>query len=1128
MQKTAYCHRYAMPVSYPVASSAEETIINQILRIMRLTVLFFIVCCVHVSANTFSQTLTLSGKDLPLKHVFSEIKKQTGYVVFFSLDDLNRTQPVSVDATDMHLTDFLDLILKDQPLNYRIADKSIILVKGKPKAVPWTSPDMLPQLPVEGQVTDLGGLPLSGASVRVRGAKDGKMTDKNGRFAIKAAEGDELIISFVGYKDVTVKVKNGTFVSTDPDVVVNGSVIRMTFSQTALQEIVVNKGYYSTSQRLNTGNVSKVKGEDIRKQPIANPILSLQGRVPGLYVAQGSGVPGSYVTVRLRGQNSIASGNDPLYILDGVPFNATGVSRVSGVGGGSNSPFSTIAMSDIESIEVLKDADATAIYGSRGANGVILITTKKGRSGKTRVDVDLSHGFSKASNFLPLMDTKQYLAMRREAFANDGAVPGPTDYDLNGTWDTTRYTDWQKLLIGNTGYLTNAQISVSGGTAQTRFLLGGGYRRESTIFAGNFSDKRISLHSNIQHNSVNQLFRLDFSTSYTRNFSALPQTDFLLNYVRMVPNAPELYLPNGELNWAGGTWENPMAETRRRARSQVENLVSNLVLGYTILPGLQLQLTGGYNRQQADESSITPFSSYNPSYAYIANILRNNTVSNGTVQTWNLEPQLNYSQFVGPGKLDVLIGSTFQEQTQNIITSFISNFPDDVSVENPSAGTDIFPSGYVNTIYRHNAIFGRLNYNLYDKYLFNITARRDGSSRFGPGKRFGNFGALGAAWIFSEEYTVRKHLPFLSYGKLRASIGSTGLEKASDYEYLSTYSYNNASGYLNTIGLYPTQLTNPDYAWEVNKKIEGGLDLGFAKDRILAGAVYYRNRTSNQLVGYPLPGITGFSSITYNLPAVVQNTGFELELNTKNIQGKDFTWTTSFNISFPRNKLVSYPNIEGSSYAHRYKVGMPLFTGYYIRSLGVDPQTGTFTFEDKNKDGVLSYPEDYSFTLGAGYQRYFGGLTNTFTYKGLQLDFLFFYINRRGYRPHTGLPGYFAGGGQANQTSWVTERWQKPGDIKPYQPYSQQWPNPRSEAHVTLLNNSDYNIVDIAYIRLRNLTLSYTLPDRLKQLLKMQDARIYMMGQNLFTLTDFRGYDPETSTNIPPLRNFTFGLQVSF
>lgn len=1127
--KQAPQHSPDLPKRRFDASLKTKGLRTKICRIMRITAFILLTCCLHVSASTFSQTVTLSGTDLSLKAIFAEVKKQTGYVVFTGKDLLLDTRTVSMAVKDMPLRDFLELILKGQPMDYKLVDQTIILVK-KNSSTASLSATILPPVDISGQVIGVNGALLSGASVRIKGTVEGKMTNAAGRFSIKISEGDELIISFVGYLEVVTKMVNGSLISIKGGKVIagsNGFIIRMTPSETSLQEVVVNKGYYSTSQHLNTGNVTKITGDNINKQPIADPIQALQGQVPGLFIQQSSGVPGSSPTVRLRGQNSIASGNDPLYIVDGVPFNSQTLTLLYGAT--SNlSPFSTIAMTDIESVDILKDADATAIYGSRGANGVILITTRKGKAGKTKVDLNVSQGFSKVNRFLPLMNTQQYLAMRREAFANDNAMPGPTDYDLNGAWDTTRYTDWQKFIIGNTSRLFNAQVSVSGGNTQTQFLVGGGYRRETTIFPGDFNDKKISGHASITHTSENQRFRLQFTNSFMRNINDVPRTDFQLSFLRMAPNGPALYTENGELNWENDTWDNPLGQLQQTATSTTENLVSSMTLSYMLLPGLQLQTTAGYNSQQMVQVFLTPFSSVRPSYIAFANSIRAHERGDSKVSTWNIEPQLNYSRMIGLGKLDALVGVTFQQRKTEAISINVRNFPNDAAIENITAGLerDLGSYNFKNVSYFHNAVWGRLNYNLFDKYLFNATARRDGSSRFGPGKRFGNFGAIGAAWIFSQEPFVRNNIPFLSYGKLRGSFGTTGLEKSSDYEYLSTYSYYN-SPYLGSIGLYPTQLTNPDYAWEVNKKTEGGLELGFAKDRILLSGTYYRNRTRNQLVGYPLPGITGFTSVLFNLPAVVQNTGLELELNTLNIQSKSLTWRTSINISFPRNKLVSYPNIEGSPYARRYKVGESLFVLYYMKWTGVDPQTGLFTYEDLNGDNTPSYPDDYQFFTGGGYQQYYGGITNSFSWKEFQLNFLVTYAKKNNYRFNHGIPGGFAGGSQANQPVWVLSRWQKPGDISEYQPFIQGWSGPHANAAINTLNSTNYNLVDASYLRLRNAMLSYTLPEKWRRSLQLDGASIYVQGQNLFVLTNYQGVDPEVTGSIPPLRNFTFGLQIT-
>ena len=510
------------------------------------------------------------------------------------------------------------------------------------------------------------------------------------------------------------------------------------------------------------------------------------------------------------GQNSIANGNDPLYIIDGVPFSSVSLSssniaigslpipgsNISNTNGGGLSPFNGLNPADIESIEVLKDADATAIYGSRGANGVILITTKRGKAGAMQLDMNVYSGAGEVTRMIHLLNTSQYLEMRREAFKNDGlAFPtiatalSDNNYDINGFWDTTRYTNWQKVMIGNMANFTNAQGSVSGGSANTQFVVGGGYSKQGTAFIGNFSDQKSSVRVNLTHASTDQRFHLQMGASYVYDNNDLPSNDFT-SFITLAPDAPVLYSGNGNLNWAiyNGTATfnpNPVALTLQSAKASSSNLISNLNLSYQILPGLQLKSEFGYNKEEMNQTFVSPGAVIAPPYsiplyAYIE-------FANTTFTTWIIEPQLDYQHKIGLGEIEALAGSTFQQNIHNSLGQSAKDFTSDALINDPAAASQLSLQGDNYSLYRYDAIYGRVGYNYDGKYIVNFTARRDGSSRFGPGKQFGNFGAAGVGWIFSKERFFANNFSLLSFGKLRASYGITGNDQITNYQFLSTY-----------------------------------------------------------------------------------------------------------------------------------------------------------------------------------------------------------------------------------------------------------------------------------------------------------------------------------------------------
>jgi len=1094
------------------------------LRIMKVIIVIMTAFLMQVSASTRAQQLTLKGDNLTLKQIFLQIRKQTGYTVLYKSNEISKAKSVDLSMTAVPLEDALKQILSGQDLEYAIKIKAIIITQKEEPSFLGRLAGLFDRIDVRGRVFDETGQGLAGATVIIVGGGGNTKTDQNGEFYFRDVdENSTLRISYVGYKEVELRIRKQLS-------------IQMKLATSDLQEVVVNKGYYNTTKALNTGSVSKISGDDIAKQPVSDPVMALEGRVSGLYISQQSGIPGAAMKVRLRGQNSIANGNDPLYVIDGVPFESQSLTT-SSVGGGavgnpSNnflggnyglSPFNNLSSSNIESIEVLKDADATAIYGSRGANGVILITTKNGRAGKTKVDLNIYSGIGKVTNKLSLMNSQQYLEIRNEAFKNDGITPGPNDNDVNGKWNNNGYTDWQKVLIGETAHFTNAQASISGGDVNTQFLISGGFSTQGTVFPGDYTDKKSSLNFNLNHSSQDRKFKAHLSASYINDNNILPTTDFTGN-IKLAPTTPDLYNEGGELNWQNNTFTNPLSILEQSSAAVTNNLLGNLNLSYEILKGLTVQANLGYNHIELNQDNLYPLSSYNPSFSSFS-FLRKHEFGSSDVKNWILEPQLNYVKQIGKGKLNILLGSTFRENIQTSIGQEASDFATDALIQNISSAANLYLNGNNYSQYKYNAIFGRINYNWEDKYLINFTARRDGSSRFGESNQFGNFGAIGAGWIFSKEMFFQRHLPFMSFGKLRASYGITGNDQISDYQYLSTYS-NTFTQYQGISNLSPTRIPNPYFGWESVKKLEFGLETGFLNNNISFNINYYRNRTGNQLVGYPLPSFVGFQSVQYNLPATVQNTGFEFDINTVNFNRGSFNWRTSANLTLPKNKLVAYPNLEGAaSYKNRYVIGESIFVNKYYHYTGVNPQTGLYTVQDVNGDGSITDPEDKQ-TVKEISQKFFGGLQNMLSFKGFELDFLIQFVKQTGLSYRSLFP-VRAGNINQNLTVDYLQRWEKPGDITDFQKVSTN-SGDADRAQSNYLS-SDASIVDASYLRLKSVSISYGLPKLWLNKVRISNAKLYILGQNMFTLTNYKGLDPETQTlGLPPLRMITAGIQLGF
>lgn len=1070
--------------------------------------------CICVSAQDYNnEKITLLAANTPLSAIMRNIEKQTHRRFNYSETELNTSEKVNVSYNEAPLNTVLGQLFTAKGISWKYIDNGIYLRKeiSFPTNNPLKDSGALTSgVMVSGTITDEKSLPLIGATVKVLNTSRGAVTDVNGRFQLNHVPANALmVVSFTGYMEERVPIRNQTNITIKLQPVVS-----------KLDETVVI-GYGTTTQRFNTGSVSRVTAKEIEQQPVANPLSALQGQMPGVLVTNGQGLPGTNVQIQIRGINSIVSNprlatGAPLFIVDGVPFSSVPMNFSASLAGANDylSPFNSINPGDIESLEVLKDADATAIYGSRGANGVVLITTKKGKAGKTKLDVNIYTGTEKATNLVKTLNTQQYLALRKQAFANDGITPTPGNAPELLVFDQTRYTDFQKLIYGGTPSVTNAQINLSGGNNYTRFILGTNYRNEGTVYPGGLGYHRGGTHLNIEHNSLDNRLNVSTTVNYTsdRN-NCISQ---VLN-AKYAPNYP-LYDSTGKLTWSGRAG-NPLAAATQNSTSQTNSLLANAVIRYEVIPDLKLQVNMGYNYNTYNSVLTFPLSALDPKGI---NPINRANYGNNSTSTYIIEPQANYTRKIAEGQMTMLVGGTWQYAITNGWTVQGQDYSNDALLQDLSSAGTLLKPGSIYKEYKYISFFSRLNYNWKGKYIAAATFRRDGSSRFGPAKQFGNFGSGALAWIFSNEHFITDAMPFLSYGKLRASYGIVGNDNIADYGYLSTYTTSYV--YQNTNGLIPARIANPDYSWEVNRKLETAIELGFLHDRILLTAAWFKNRTNNQLVGYPLPSQTGFGSYQYNLPAVVQNTGKEFSLNTANVKSKKFTWGSTFNLSFIDNKLISFPNLSSSSYSQSLVEGqsISIVKGFHLAE--IDPKTGIplFSTASGNNKSTPAAPQDY-IVIGKTIPDFFGGLGNTLSYNGIQLNILFQFVKQKGYEP-----GWWPG---ATRTIPVEalDHWGKSGDISKNPIVSTTLTDNDAGRSSNAYLNSDRFWNDASYIRLKNLMLSYDLPRTWTNKIRFSQIKIYIQGQNLWTITNYKGSDPEIPNRfyiVPTLKTICAGLQV--
>jgi TonB-linked SusC/RagA family outer membrane protein len=1121
--------------------------LTKTLRVMKLTAFFLLATCLHVSAKVRSQQITLEEKDVPVLKVLKEIQRQAGCDFIYTYEVLQRAGNVSIDIRNVSVEEAVAECLKGTSLTYRIEDNTVVILE-KPLPRKVTEPANAPPATFHGHVTDTTGAPLEGATVSVKGSTTLVSTDANGNFALRDVDAHAtLVVTYIGYqkREIEVNGRKEVFV-----------VLRRSTSPLDEVQIIA---YGTTSRRFSVGSISSVNADVIDKQPVTNILLALEGQAPGLAINATSGVPSSRVLVQVRGQNTIMNNtsgykpyDQPLFIIDGVPFapqnnnvtqlsnlalNTTftgGISEAGGLGA-----FSSINPNDIESITILKDADATSIYGTQGSNGVILITTKKGKAGRTMFDVTVNTGFNTDVRTVKLLNTQQYLQMRNEAFTQDGLTPSNSPYGPTYAPDLlifpqTGYTDYQKLFFGKTSNNTDVHASLSGGTINNTFLFSGGYSRSDFNYPGSFADQRMTLHTATHHQSMNNRLIVDFVADFGYNQNNSPGfggSQKMLN----PPNTPALTDASGNLVWNydGVNMQQFQynAYLKQLSLAQNYNFNNTLHLVYKLMPGLSIGALLGYSRNETSEHSENPASAQSPAFP-------NPTASfaTNTFQTLTVEPQVDYSHKIGQGVFSATVGASYKKNQNYSVNLEGIGYSNDNFLGSLNGAASVF-SFDNSSIYKYNAGFARLGYVYDQKYILSLTGNRDGSSNFGPGHQFGNFASAGAGWIFSEEKAFKAALPVISYAKLSGNYGTSGSDGVAPYQYQPfwTAAASYVTSFQNIHPDFPTNLYNPNYSWALKKSLNLALDLGFVHDRVLFNATFYRDREGNQLAGYPLGAQDGFPNVLENVPSSIQNQGWEFAITSNNIKTKSFSWSTRFNITFNRNKLLSFPNLAASGYAYDYVIGRPTSELLGFQYKGVDPTTGLFDYYTAGK--VVTNNPNYNLPSQGGdlvpiadrEVKYMGGLTNTFSYKRFSLYIFFQFSSQTAPNwLNTAYTSYYPGM-EYNQPVEELNFWKKPGDHTELQRLTSSYASPALNA-ASNFSRSSGAYSDDTYLRLKTAAISYTLPDIVLHKLHLHDCRFYINAQNLLTFTDYKVGDPELFndyTTFPLQRVLAFGLSLN-
>lgn len=964
-------------------------------------------------------------------------------------------------------------------------------------------------------------LPVPGASVTIKGTSIGVATDLDGRYSLSVPEGNNvLVISFIGLRSQEQAIGNRSVIN----VVLETDI-------TSLNEVVIT-GYGSTVKRELTGSIASVKGEAFENMPVQSFDRALQGRAAGVQVTATSGAPGGGINVRVRGVGSINAGNEPLYIIDGVQVASGSLGSQA-----SNNLLNSINPNDIQSIEVLKDAATAGIYGAQAANGVVLITTKKGKAGKTQFNLSVQEGTVNRIRKIPVMTADQLATIKIEAFENRFTRVGPSAtngtsiedarqraINVYGDPATVQNTDWQDAVY-RTGRSRTVDFSANGGDDKTKFFLSTSYNlNEGQIIKSDFERGTVRL--NLDHRANERLsFDVNMSLATTTQNGAIADGAFINS-----PFFASLFtLPNQPIFREDGSYNAPLPgtfgynlvqsvefETRRLVRNQT---VSSMAANYKISDKLRWRSFVGIDYAFARDDNYRD--ARVPQFAPTGGSA---FVSGRTLLNWNTNHTITYSDvFNEVHRLSILGGTEFRVEENEEFTASGQGFPNGLFRSLQNAATPTAVNGFYTT-WRLGSFFMNAKYDYNDKFLVSGTARYDGSSRFGVNNRWGLFySGAGAYRISSEEFL--KDVSWLEDLKIRVSYGITGNSNIGNFA--SRALFGSGGDYINLPGIRPSQLGNDDLTWEKAETWNFGLDFALFGNRIFGSAEVYDRKNKNLLLNAALPNDSGFGSITTNI-GEVENQGIEFELNTINIDKGNFKWSTAFNISFQRNEILALdgrPNIGNT-----LRVGFPVSIYWNAEYAGVNPADGRAMYRD-TLNNITYNPQGRDLKyVGSPLPRGFGGLTNTFSYKGLSLEVFFQGQWGNENLNNTAFFTDAAGGPGWNQTTSQLARWQKPGDITSV-PKAYEGVEPGvtgSRANIF----STRQIEDASYIRLKQVTLGYSLPGSLVSRMNLRSVRFFVQGINLLTFTAYTGFDPEIlATDIgryPQSKQVTGGLTVSF
>lgn len=990
---------------------------------------------------------------------------------------------------------------------------------------------------IAGTVTDsVTQQPIPGVQVIVVGTNRGSITDEGGRYSLRGLTAGTYSIRAqrIGYAFRERSVAVGADMTADVD-----------FSLAPVARVlteVVATGYGTSIRRELSSSIASVQAEEITNAPVAGVDAALQGKAPGVQVIQNAGNPGVGITVRVRGAASISASNQPLWVIDGVPMIREDFSQIA-VGGQDITAVTGISPDEIESIDILKDAAAAAIYGSRAANGVVMIRTKRGRAGRPRFSFNVYSGIQETAKKLDLLNAQEFVEYANEAFTNDGYAPV-----LEPGVDDAINTDWQQEVL-RSAPVSDIFLSVDGGNERVRYLVGGSYFDQKGIVRGSGYDRQ-TIRANLDFDPTSRLsFRSSIALS--RELHERVEGDNTIEgvYANAIASLPMFPVrqPDGRFTNTNDvvgydddiplTYINPVAvadlsfnESRSlRSYGTIESALR-------ITDRMRLNARAGYDvlnlRDLAWESPNVVGS--------LGESVRGRSVqAHNTATRYMLESYLSY------------------DLTGGILSQL--NFTGGASVEWNTAENDFLRGeGFAHTAFQypgnasrittydgdrtgHNLVsfFARSNATLRDRYLFSASIRADGSSRFGEENRYGYFPAVSLGWIVSDE-PMFAGLRDVADVKLRASYGETGNQDIGD-DFAPIARYSEAK-YAGAPGIAPENIANQELKWETNREYDVGVDVGLLSGRVNLVLDWYLKKTEDLLIQRPITRTTGFSSFWDNI-GNIENRGFEIGFTTVNVEPRvrdGFRWESNFNITWNRNEITHLYNNEpfnrGFDGINRYEVGLPMGAFYTVKFTGVNPENGDAMFFDLDGDGDVGEDSDDRMVVGSPHPDYWGGLTNTVSFKGF--DLRAFVQFSQGASIYNGLRAYADDGVWSlgdNKLQHVMRRWRQPGDITDV-------PRPSWDGGSLAYITSSRWIEDASYIRLQEITLGYQLPERIAGMANVAQARVFVSGRNLKTWSDYLGFNPEANSagssslttmqnefySYPLARTITFGVQGSF